>query len=116
MPVVLIPVSILGAFACLISPSWFDRYGILLCLASIVGMSSMFLAMQAGSALAQRRSTSRVRRRCYVSQHETAAHILAIAFTLFTAVLILNFAAHRISGGWPTGLEIADRLLGSRRR
>jgi len=35
-------------------------------------------------------------------------------FVVFTAVLILTFAAHRISGGSPTGLGIADSLLGSK--
>ena len=110
LPVVLIPLSILGAIACLIKPAWFERYGILLCLTSIVGMSSMFLAMQAGSAL-KHALDLQGQAAVYMSQHETAAHILGIAFTLFTAILILNFAAYRISGGRPTGLEIADRLL-----
>jgi hypothetical protein len=49
-----------------------------------------------------------------ISEHSQAAHILAIVFTLFTAVLILTFAAYRISGGMPTGLAIVDGLLGSR--
>src|ERR1700735_1603840 len=51
VPVVLIPLSILGALACLLRPAWFLRYGILLCSVAIVAMSSIFLAMQAGSAL-----------------------------------------------------------------
>ena len=51
VPVVLIPLSVLGAFACIARPQWFERYGVLLCLCSIVAMSSIFLAMQAGSAL-----------------------------------------------------------------
>ncbi|MGO9905673.1 MAG: hypothetical protein ACLPY3_08145, partial [Solirubrobacteraceae bacterium] len=40
--------------------------------------------------------------------------ILAVVFVLFTAALILTFAAQRISGGMPTGLAIADRLLSPR--
>jgi hypothetical protein len=76
VPVIMIPLSVIGALACIVRPAWFERYGILLCLAAIVAMSSTFLAM-------------------------------------FTAVLILTFAAHRIAGGSPTGLGIADRILGT---
>ncbi|WP_249018973.1 DUF2231 domain-containing protein [Conexibacter sp. S30A1] len=113
VPVVLIPLSVLGALACVARPDWFDRYGILLCLCSIVAMSSIFLAMQAGVALlASLRLTGF--RLVLVREHEAAAHVLAVAFTLFTACLILTFSAYRISGGWPTGLAIADDILGSR--
>src|ERR1700677_819243 len=51
VPVVLIPLSVLGSLACVARPRWLDRYGILLCLCAIVAMSSIFLAMQAGAAL-----------------------------------------------------------------
>jgi hypothetical protein len=110
VPVVMIPLSVLGGLACVARPALFDRYGILLCLAAIVGMSSIFLAMRAGSALIPELNLTPLARH-YVSQHQSAAHVLAIAFVLFTATLILTFSAHRISGGMPTGLGIADRLL-----
>jgi hypothetical protein len=76
-------------------------------------MSSVFLTMQAGAAL---RSELHLHGEAatLISEHSQAAGILAIVFTAFTAVLILAFAAYRISGGMPTGLAIADRLLGSR--
>ena len=70
----------------------------------------MFLAMQAGAAL-EGALNLQGEVANLIHQHSQAAHILAVVFTLFTAVLILNFAAHRISGGSPTGLEIVDRLL-----
>lgn len=113
VPVVLIPLSVLGALAVVLRPRWQDRIGVLLCVCSIVAMSSIFLAMQAGAALSgalhlQGQAAD------LISQHSSAAHILAIAFTAFTAVLILTFSAHRISGGMPTGLAIVDDLLGSR--
>jgi uncharacterized membrane protein len=113
VPVVLIPLSVLGALACVARPHWFDRYGILLCLCSIVAMSSIFLAMQAGAALESALSLTPAQSNL-IHQHSQAAHILAIAFVLFTACLILTFSAHRISGGSPTGLGIADSILGSR--
>jgi hypothetical protein len=113
VPVVLIPLSVLGALACVARPAWFDRYGILLCLGSIVGMSSIFLAMQAGAALEGALNLQGATADL-IQRHSHAAHILAIVFTAFTAILILNFAARRISGGRPTGLELADRLLGPR--
>jgi hypothetical protein len=110
--VILIPVSVLGSLACVARPKWFDRYGILLCLGAIVAMSSIFLAMQAGGALSS--ALHLTGRAAYlISRHSHYAHILAIVFVLFTAVLILSFAAHRISGGMPTGLRIADTLLGA---
>ncbi len=112
VPVVLIPVSVLGALAVVARPGWLDRYGVLLCLCAIVAMSSIFLAMQAGAALEHALNLQGPAAQL-ISQHSHAAHILAVAFTAFTAVLILTFAAHRISGGRPTGLQIADSILGS---
>lgn len=112
VPVVLIPLSVLGALACVARPQWFDRYGILLCLCAIVAMSSIFLAMQAGAALNAALHLVGTPAEL-IAKHSHAAHILAIAFVLFTAVLILTFSAHRISGGWPTGLGIVDDILGS---
>jgi hypothetical protein len=114
VPVIMIPLSIIGALACVIRPQWFSRYGILLCLASIVAMSSTFLAMQAGAAL-ERALNLQGEAAVLIHQHSHAAHILAIVFVLFTAVLILTFAAERISGSaGPTGLGIVDRILGER--
>ncbi len=113
VPVVLIPLSVLGAFACVARPRWFERYGVLLCLCAIVAMSSIFLAMQAGSALEHALQLNPTQMQL-IHQHSHAAHILAIDFVLFTACLILTFSAHRISGGMPTGLGIADSVLGSR--
>lgn len=113
VPVVLIPISILGAVACVARPMWLNRYGIPLSLIAIVAMSSTFLAMQAGAAL---RSALNLQGSAasLIQRHSHAAHILAIVFVLFTATLILTFAAQRISGGMPTGLAIADRLLSPR--
>jgi uncharacterized membrane protein len=114
VPVVLIPLSILGSLACVWRPAWFGRYGILLCSMAIVAMSSIFLAMQAGSAL---RGLLNLQGRAaqLISQHSQAANILAILFIAFTAILILTFSATRISGEMgPTGLTIADQTLGSR--
>jgi hypothetical protein len=113
VPVVMIPVSVLGGLACLWRGRWFDRYGVVLCLCSIIGMSSMFLAMQAGAALEHAIALTQAQA-SLIHQHSQAAHILAVVFVLFTATLILTFSSHRISGGMPTGLEFADRLLGTR--
>jgi uncharacterized membrane protein len=113
VPVVLIPLSVLGGLACVARPRWLERYGILLCLCAIVAMSSIFLAMQAGSALEGALQLNATQSQL-IHQHSHAAHILAIDFVLFTACLILTFSAHRISGGMPTGLGIADSILGSR--
>lgn len=113
VPVVLIPLSVLGALAVAARPAWLDRYGVLLCLCSIVAMSSVFLTMQAGGAL-ESALNLQGQAAHLISEHSQAAHILAIAFTAFTAILILTFAAHRISGGLPTGLALADAPLGSR--
>ncbi|MGA2929563.1 MAG: DUF2231 domain-containing protein [Solirubrobacteraceae bacterium] len=113
VPVVLIPISVLGAIVCIARPAWLDRYGVVLSVTAIVAMSSIFLSMQAGAELRgalnlQGQAASLIQR------HSHAAHILAVVFVLFTAVLILTFAAQRISGGMPTGLAIADRLLSPR--
>ncbi len=114
VPVVLIPLSIFGALACVMRPVWFVRYGILLCCVAIVAMSSIFLAMQAGSAL---RGLLHLRGQAahLINEHSQAAHILAFVFIAFTAILILTFSATRISGEMgPTGLSIVDRTLSAR--
>jgi hypothetical protein len=114
VPVVLIPLSILGSLACLYRPVWFERHGILLCLIAIVAMSSIFLAMQSGSAL---RGMLNLQGRAaqLIDQHSQAAHILAFVFVAFTAILILAFSATRISGETgATGLGIVDRTLAAR--
>ena len=110
LPVVLIPVTTIAAIVCMAKPEWLRRYGIALSVVSIVTMSSVFLTMQAGDAL---RSTLDLRGEAatLISEHSQASHILAIVYTLFTAVLIVSFAALRISGGRPTGFGLVDRLL-----
>jgi uncharacterized membrane protein len=110
VPVVLIPTTIAAAIVFVVKPEWFSRYGIALAVVSIIAMSSIFLTMQAGAAL---RSALHLQGRAatLISEHSHAAHILAIVYVLFTATLIVTFAAMRISGGRPTGLGIVDRLL-----
>lgn len=113
VPVILIPTAVIAALVFMVRTDWFGRYGIALALVAIVAMSSVFLAMQAGGAL---RGELHLRGEAatLISEHSQAAHILAIVFTAFTAVLILTFAAYRISGGMLTGLGIVDRPLGSK--
>jgi hypothetical protein len=110
VPVVLIPVTLVAAIALMVRPDWLGRYGIALAVASIVAMSSVFLTMQAGGALESALHLHGEAARL-ISEHSQAAHILAIVYTAFTALVILAFAALRISGDRPTGLAIADRLL-----
>jgi hypothetical protein len=113
VPVILIPTAVIAALVFMARPEWLGRYGIALCLASIVAMSSVFLTMQAGAAL---RGELHLHGEAatLISEHSQAAHILAIVFTAFTAVLIVTFAAYRISVGRPTGLVLLDRPLASR--
>jgi uncharacterized membrane protein len=113
VPVILIPTAVVATLVLMARPEWFRRYGIALSLISIAAMSSIFLTMQAGAAL---NGVLHLHGEAatLISEHSQAAHILAIVFTVFTAVLILAFSAYRISGGMPTGLGIVDGLLGSR--
>jgi hypothetical protein len=110
VPVVLIPVTILAASVCMIKLEWFSRYGIALAVVSIAAMSSIFLTMQAGGAL-QSALHLRGRAAHLISEHSQAAHYLAFIYVAFTAIVIVTFAAQRISGGMPTGLSILDRVL-----
>ncbi|MBV9817814.1 MAG: hypothetical protein JOZ07_05625 [Solirubrobacterales bacterium] len=111
VPVVLIPLSVLGALAVVARPRWQQQLGVLLCLCAIVAMSSIFLAMQAGAAL-EGALHLQGQTAAIISDHSKWAHYLAFTFVAFTAILILTFSAHRISGGNPTGLGIADSVLG----
>jgi hypothetical protein len=110
VPVILIPTTLVAAVALMARPEWFVRYGIALSIASVVAMSSVFLTMQAGGALQSALHLHGEAARL-ISEHSQSANILAIVYTAFTALVILAFAATRISGGRPTGLAIADRLL-----
>jgi hypothetical protein len=112
VPVVLIPTTIVAAVAFVFKREWFGRYGIALALVSILAMSSIFLAMQAGAALRGELNLQGEAAKL-ISEHSQAAHILAIVYVLFTATLIVTFAAQRISGGMPTGLHLVDGLLSS---
>lgn len=113
VPVVLIPTTVVAAVVFVFKREWFSRYGIALAVVSIVAMSSIFLTMQAGAAL---RAALHLQGQAatLISEHAQAAHILAYIYVLFTATLIVTFAALRISGGMPTGLGIVDRVLSRR--
>jgi Predicted membrane protein (DUF2231) len=113
VPVILIPVTVVSALVFAVKPEWLSRYGIALAIASIVAMSSVFLTMQAGAAL---RGELHLQGHAatLISEHSRAAHILAIVYVVFTATLIVTFAAQRISSGRSTGLGLVDRPLSSR--
>jgi len=110
VPVVLIPTTIVAAVVFVFKREWLSRYGIALAVVSIVAMSSIFITMQAGAAL---RTALQLQGQAatLISEHSHAAHVLAVVYVLFTATLIVTFAAQRISGGMPTGLRIVDDLL-----
>jgi hypothetical protein len=110
VPVILIPATVITALVFMARPQWLARWGIALCVVSIVAMSSIFLAMQAGGAL---ESVLHLHGEAasLISEHSQSANILAIVYTAFTAVLIVAFAAWRISRGNPTGFGLVDRLL-----
>ncbi|HTZ63813.1 MAG TPA: DUF2231 domain-containing protein [Solirubrobacteraceae bacterium] len=112
VPVVLIPVTIIAAIVFTVRTDWLERYGIALALVAIVAMSSIFLTMQAGAAL---RAALNLQGEAgkLISEHAQAAHVLAYIYVLFTAVLIVTFAARRISDGMPTGLALIDGPLSS---
>jgi hypothetical protein len=110
VPVILIPTTIMAALVLMAKPNLFARYGIALAGVSIAAMASVFVTMQAGAALSHALHEQGTEANL-ISQHSQAAHILAIIYVLFTATLIVTFAAQRISGGMPTGLGIVDRLL-----
>ena len=113
VPVILIPTTVVIAVVFVFRRDWLARYGIALAVASILAMSSIFLTMQAGAAL---RAALHLQGHAaqLISEHSHAAHILAIVYVAFTAILIVTFAAQRISGGMPTGVGIVDRLLSPR--
>jgi uncharacterized membrane protein len=111
VPVIMIPLAVLGALAVTARPRWFDQYGVLLCLISIIGMSSIFLAENAGGNL-QRDLHLQGRAAQLINQHSSAANLLAILFAGFTLFTLVGFAAHRIGGGMPTGLAVLDGALG----
>jgi uncharacterized membrane protein len=114
VPVVLIPTTVIAALVCMVRIDWFARYGIALAVVSIGAMSSIFLTMQAGGAL-EAALHLQGQAAHLINEHSQAAHYLAFIYVAFTAILIVTFAAQRISTGMPTGLVVVDRALASRR-
>ena len=112
VPVVLIPLSVLGGLAVAARGDWLTRWGVPFCVCSIVAMSSTFLARQAGSALQEALNLTSQQAHL-VHEHSQASDVLTVGFVAFTAILILTFASARISAGMWTGLALADRPLGS---
>jgi hypothetical protein len=112
VPVILIPATIVTAIVFAIRPEWLARYGIALATVSIVAMSSIFLALQSGAALRGALGLQGQAAKL-ISEHSQSAHILAIVYVLFTATVIVTFAAKRISGGMPTGQRLVDGMLSS---
>ena len=114
VPVILIPATVVSAIVCMVKTEWFSRYGIALAVVSIGAMSSVFLTMQAGGAL---ESALHLQGRAahLISEHSQAAQYLAFIYVAFTAIVIVTFAAQRISGGRLTGLGILDRAFSPRR-
>ena len=110
VPVMLIPITVMAAIVLMVRPDWFERYGIALAIVSVIAMSSVFITMQAGGALQSALDLHGEAARL-IDEHSQSANILAIVYVLFTATVIVAFAARRISGGRPTGLAIVDRLL-----
>ena len=110
VPVMLVPITVIAAIVLVVRTDWLERYGIALSIVSVIAMSSIFLTMQAGGAL---ESALHLHGEAahLIDQHSEAAKILAILYVLFTATVIVAFAARRISGGRPTGLALVDRVL-----
>jgi uncharacterized membrane protein len=113
VPVILIPTTVIAAVVFVFKREWLARYGVALAVVSIVAMSSIFLTMQAGAALRGELNLQGEAAKL-ISEHSQAAHILAIVYVVFTATLIVTFAAQRISAGMPTGLAVVDELLSPR--
>jgi hypothetical protein len=113
VPVVLIPTTVVAAVVFVFKREWLSRYGIALAVVSIAAMSSIFLTMQAGAAL---RAALHLQGQAaqLISEHAQAAHYLAYIYVVFTATLIVTFAAQRISSGMPTGLALVDGPLSSK--
>lgn len=110
VPVMLVPITVVAAIVLMVRPDWFERYGIALAIVSVITMSSIFITMQAGGAL-QSALDLHGEAAHLIDEHSQSANILAIVYILFTATVIVTFAARRISQGRPTGLAIVDRLL-----
>ncbi len=110
VPVILVPTTIVAALFLMARPEWLSRYGIALSIVSVIAMSSLFLTAESGAALRGRLNLHGEAANL-ISQHSQAAHILTVVYVLFTAAVIVAFAARRISAGRPTGLAIVDRLL-----
>lgn len=114
VPVMLIPIAVIGAIAVVLKPVWFERYGVVLAIIAVVAMASLFLTMGAGEALrAALHLNGSFGPAELIQRHENAADKLRILDILFTAVVILGLGAHRIAAGKATGLAIVDRALGA---
>jgi predicted membrane protein DUF2231 len=113
VPVIFIPLAVLGALACCARPAWFTSYGIALGAVALISVGGTDMTMGAGSALrdALHLGFGGFGPGSLIQQHEHAANILRLFIYAFTIVLLVTVLAHRIASGMPTGQTGLDRTL-----
>ena len=112
IPVVLIPLTAIGAIAMACSARVRDRFGWLVLAIGVVAGISTQLAIESGKALRHRVPQSAVLR-----QHaHTAESIRPLILLLFLVALGVMLLDRRARGEWPFGAGAQSRAIGSAAR
>jgi hypothetical protein len=108
VPVILIPLAVIGALVLAAWPRLFARHGIWVGAMTVVALGSTNLTMGAGEQLRRELGGEDA---SIIQQHADAAGKLRFAMILFTAVLLVAVAVYRTAGPRVSGVGFVDGAL-----
>jgi hypothetical protein len=114
IPVILLPIAIIGAILLAVRPRWFDRWGVTLVAVAVVGFIGLVLTYGAGEELRDAlhlNGGGGFGDSALVARHAHAASILRLLTFFFTGVFLVSLGAERVSAGMAFGLAPLDALL-----
>ena len=118
IPVILIPVAVIGALVLVARPRWWDPHGLWLGLIAVIALGSLNLTMGAGDALrgdVGLGGGGGFGPAELIARHAHAASILRVLTILFTAVFLVTVSLYRLRDGHSSGIRGVDRILNAAR-
>jgi hypothetical protein len=116
VPVILIPLSTIGALVLMARPRWLAGLGgPWIGLAAVVALGALDLTMNAGNALRSELGLGNPATggeiAKIISKHASLAGQLRVFFILFTAIYLIALAVHATADGTSSGVPFGDRIF-----
>jgi hypothetical protein len=106
VPVILVPLTGLGALALVVRPAWIARHGLMVGILAVVSTAATILTVGAGEAFRADRGGGRPDELQRLNQHADAAETLRILIVLFTFALLGWLLLHRRRLGGPAAIVL----------